>query len=271
MNSESNLKTQRTPSGKPTSSKRAHRANRPVLVTEQNGASVDEPTTQATEEAMQPEIPVAVETAEPVARNRRPGFFANIGMTGKSSDSPEADPKAVRMARAMRGKFVGEPKEKAAAQEKPPSGSSSRAGAAPKRPRSGFKTRYIWGMMAYLLIADFLGIWITNYMVAHGLDAQVFKLGTFAASRSTLIFLALLITILIVMARLDLIPSSFKAMSGGSSTPAKGTAASKKSDSTFETRTAQPTMKQGVKGQHDELYQEYRENQRYFQKRDRKR
>ena len=39
----------------------------------------------------------------------------------------------------------------------------------------------------------------------------------------------------------------------------------------FTSKAAPPTMKQGVQGEDDALYQEYRENQRYFQKRDRRR
>jgi hypothetical protein len=267
MNVESNSKTQGTQSGKNTY-KRAHRANRPVLVTQQEQLMLDEPTAQAIEEALQPEVPVEAET--PTVSKRRPGFFSNIG----KSASSEANPQTVRMARAMRGKVVDGPKTKETTSAKE-SSSSSRAGSVPPRPRSrsGFKTRYIWGMMAYLLIADFLGIWITNFMIAHGMDGIVFKWGSFTASRSTLVFLALLIIILVLMARFDLIPSSFKAaMSGSNSTPSKGSVTSKRTTAaTFETKKEQPTMKQGVSGQHDDLYQEYRDNQRYFQKRDRKR
>jgi len=36
------------------------------------------------------------------------------------------------------------------------------------------------------------------------------------------------------------------------------------------TKDSQPTIKQGVKGADDDLYQEYREQQRYLQKRERK-
>lgn len=274
MNAESNSKIQGTQSSKPTSYKRAHRANRPVLITEQDGAGLDAPTQQAIEEAMQPEVPVALETAQPTERKRKPGFFLNIGKSEKATDQPEADPQAARMARAMRGKGAESSQEKEPVKEKKAAAttSTSRAGAAPARPRSGFKMRYILGMMAYLLIADFLGVWITNWMVANKLDALVFTLGPFRAERSTLIFLALLIIILVVMAKLDLIPRSLgSAMAGGSSATRKNPAPVKAAKSTFETKAPQPTVKQGVKGEHDELYQEYRDNQRYFQKRDRKR
>lgn len=270
MNSESSSKIQRTQSGKSTS-KRAHRANRPVLVTARENAGIDEPTRQAVEEVTQPATSTALEEiSEPepqVERKRRPGFYSNIGKSERASDKPEADPKAARMARAMRGKVVDGPKE--TEKEKKPAASASRASAAPTRPRSGFKMRYIWGMMLYLLIADFLGIWITNWMVANHLDAVLFRWGSFQASRSTLIFLALLVVILIVMARFDLIPRSFRAM--GDTSTRRGSAPASRTAPTFETKTPQPTIKQGEPGKDDALYREYRANQRYFQKRDRKR
>src|SRR5579883_3469402 len=183
MSSESNSKMQGTQSGKPTA-KRAHRANRPVLVTEKTGVGLDEPTKQAIEEAVQPAFPLAPETAAPVERKRRPGFFANIGKTEKDASEKKADPQAARMARAMRGRSVDTSKEKEQAKEKKAvaTSSSARSGAAPARPRSGFKMRYIMGMMAYLLIADFLGVWITNWMVANKLDGVIFSIGSFHAT-----------------------------------------------------------------------------------------
>jgi hypothetical protein len=272
MNVESKSSTQGTQSGK-TSYKRAHRAKRPTLVTQQEQVMLDESSAQAIEEALQPEIPVAEETPVVTPKKRMPAFFSNIGRSASS----EADPQTARMARAMRGKVVDGPKAKETSNAKT-NVSSSKAGSAPARPkpRSGFKMRYIWGMMAYLLIADFLGVWIQSLMQSHGLDAPVFQWGAFKADRSTLVFLVLLILILIVMARLDFIPSSFKAAMNGSSpapAPRKGSVPAKKktTSATFDTRREQPTMRQGESGQDDNLYREYRENQRYFQKRDRKR
>lgn len=264
MNSESSSKIQETQSGKP-GSRRAHRANRPSLVTDRSDARPDEQTQAAREEAAQPEVPVAQVSEQP-ERKRRPGFFATIGKTQKDT----ADPQAARMARAMRGKSKDASPEKEPAREKK-AVATGKAGTAPARPRSGFKMRYIMGMMAYLLIADFLGVWIMQWMVANKLEGVVFTIGSFRAMRSTLIFLGLLVVILIVMARLDLIPRSLRAMSESSAPRKAGAPTGKASASTFETKASQPTIKQGVKGAHDDLYQEYRANQRYFQRRDRKR
>jgi hypothetical protein len=264
MNSESSSKIQGTQSGK-SASRRAHRANRPTLVTDQSSKGLDEPTQQAIEKAMQPAFP----TSEPVERKGRPGFFASIRKSQKDVSQQQADPQVARMARAMRSKTIDSTQEKEQVREKKPVAASSSV--RPGRPRSGFKMRYIMGMMAYLLIADFLGVWIMNWMVANKLEGIVFTIGSFRAMRSTLIFLALLIVVLVVMARLDLIPRSLRAMSEPSAGRKTTTTGGKASVSTFETKTAQPAIKQGVKGEHDDLYQEYRANQRYFQRRDRKR
>lgn len=270
MNAESNSKIQRIQSGKPTSYKRAHRANRPVLVTEQNSAEHTTPITQVSEEPTQVAVEENPAATEATTRKRGPRFFSNVGKAEKGEEQPKADPGTARMARALRGKFLGSPKE--STNEKKVTPNTPKAASATTRPRSGFKMKYIWGMVAYLLIADVLGVWITQLMQANHVDALVFTLGPFRAERSTLVFLALLVIILIVMARFDLIPRSLgAAMSSSSPAPRKGTTTSGSKTPTFEARSSQPSMKQGVKGASDDLYKEYRENQRYFQKRDRKR
>jgi hypothetical protein len=208
-------------------------------------------------------------------RKRGPRFFSSVSKSEQVADQPKADPMAARLSRALRGKNVDAPKEKKAvtSEKKAATGAASRSGASTTaRPKSNFKMKYIWGMMAYLLIADFLGVWITNYMVANHMDAVVFTISTFQAKRSTLVFLALLIIILVLMARFDLIPRSLgAAMTGSSSTQRKDAPKAGSKAPTFESRESQPTLKQGVQGANDDLYREYRQNQRYFQKRDRKR
>jgi hypothetical protein len=274
MNSESTSNIQRTQSGKSTSYKRAHRAKHAVLVKEEQAATTSaKEATLITEEA-QPATQIAVEEqpaiSEESGRKHGPRFFSSVNKTEKISDQPKADPIAARLTRALRGKSVDGPKEKETSKENKGATSSSRpAAAVSARPKSGFKMKYIWGMMIYLLIADFLGVWIQSWMKAHGLDAIVFTISTFQAYRSTLIFLALLIVILILMARFDLIPRSLGAAMNSSSTTTKSSSSTK--TPTFESKEPQPTLKQGVQGDHDELYREYRQNQRYFQKRDRKR
>ncbi len=278
MNAESNSNIQRTQSGKSTSYKRAHRANRPVLVTAQKDApaSGSTSTTQvfADTPASVEETPVEQTTvsAEP-ARKRGPRFFSNVNRADASTDQPQADPIAARLTRALRGKSADAPGSKEQVKEKKAtsaSGSTRTTTSTP--PKSGFKMKYIWGMLFYLLVADFLGVWITDFMQSHGMDAVVFTISTFQAKRSTLVFLALLVIILVVMARLDFIPRTLGAAMSPSQ-PGKNTpgSSSRGTSPTFDSREPQPTIKQGVQGENDNLYREYRENQRYFQKRDRKR
>jgi hypothetical protein len=275
MNSESNSKIQGTQSGKPASYKRAHRAKRPVLVTGQESvARVEVPSLDLAET----ESPSAVALEErstgedEAGHKRRPRFFSSVGRAEKNSDQPKVDPMAARLARALRGKGAGSSKDNDLAQEKKVATSVSKPGTTtPARPKSTFKMKYIWGMMFYLLVADFLGVWIQNWMKAQGLDAPAFALGAFQASRSTLVFLALLIIILVLMARFDLIPRSLGAAMSGQSSQRKDGPKTGAKTPTFTTKEAQPAIKQGVKGTNDDLYREYRETQRYFQKRDRKR
>jgi len=274
MNPESNSNIQRTQSGKSSSYKRAHRAARPTLVTEKESeASTSSPSLAVEEE--QSTAQVAVEE-KPTNRSegatkRGPRFFSSASKTEQLSDQPKADPIAARLTRALRGKGAEAPKGQEPVKEKKTASPTRASASAPTRPKSGFKMKYIWGMMIYLLVADFLGVWITNAMQAQGLDAVVFQVSTFQAKRSTLVFLALLIIILIVMARFDLIPRSLGAAMTGSSSQRKDAPRSGSKTATFESKEAQPTIKQGVQGANDDLYREYRENQRYFQKRDRKR
>ena len=264
MNMDSRAGTRKTPAGKP-SYKRAHRASsKPTLVTAQENTTLEEQQPELVAPAVAVEEPPTV--VEEPTRSRTPKFFSSIARVGKAADQPDADPQAARLARAMRGKAAGASQDEA--QKKPVEAApKARANAAPARPRSAFKMRYILGMISYLLIADFAGVYITNFMQANHLDANVFTAGPVSANRSTLVFLALLIVILIVFARFDLLPRS---LGGLANSPASAPARARTS-SAFEAKDAQPTVKQGVKGADDDLYREYRENQRYFQKRDRKR
>jgi hypothetical protein len=269
MNSESNSKTPRTPSAKARSYKRVHRANSPILVT----AEADEPTMQALKETPQPVMQVAVEerpsAAQEAPRRRMPAFFTSIGKGSKNTS--EANPQTARMARALRGKSASRTQEEAVPAKKPV---AAKTDLAPKRPPSRFKMRYLWGMMIYILIAEYLGNLVTVYMNSIKINAPLFQWhapwGLVAFDRATLVFLAILVVILIVMARFDLIPSSLGAMAGAP-TARKGFANAKKDTPTFDTKASQPMTKQGVTGSNDDLYQEYRANQRYYQKRDRKR
>jgi hypothetical protein len=138
---------------------------------------------------------------------------------------------------------------------------------APARPRSGFKMRYIWGMVIYLLGAQLLGAYEQSFL--RPIDHVLFTIGPVAISISMLAFLATLVILLIVLARFDLIPRNLGALMG-QSTPARNASATQTQKTQESVKTPPPTMKQGVKGADDDLYQEYREQRRYQQRRDRK-
>lgn len=270
MNAESNAQKPRTPSAKSTSYKRMHRANRPILLTPE----AHEPAETVPVEVQPSVAQVAVEErleVAPAPRKRMPMFFTSIGKESKGAS--EADPKAARLARALRGKTTERVPEETSS-EKKPAAITSKASIAPKRPPSRFKMRYLWGMMLYVLIAEYLGAFLTSYMNANHLNAVIFQWqapwGLFVFDRATLFFLGALIIILIIMARFDLIPRSLGAIAGTSPTSGRS-AAAQKAEPTFTSKMSQPTVKQGVQGADDDLYQEYRANQRYYQRRDRKR
>lgn len=274
MNLESNSSAQGTQPGKPGTAKRsrAHR-NRPMLVT---STSHDTDTTeQSISETVSSKEPVQelafVEENVPAARPRiLPKFFSSVGKSEVTTEKQEA----ARLARATRHKATTT--TSAPAKEKP------KASPAPARPASrasvtqrpaarpgGFKTRYLMGMVLYLVIADVLGVVIQNYMKANNLDGLLFTLGPITVLRSTLLFLILLVVILVLLARFDLIPRSLGSMMNQPAS--QGRAGQTQRSSSENVKTPPPTMKQGVKGDDDDLYQEYRENQRYLQRRERKR
>jgi hypothetical protein len=123
-------------------------------------------------------------------------------------------------------------------------------------------------MVIYVLVALFVGQYERAFLVTNHLDKVLFQIGSFAVTTSTVLYLLTLILLLVILARFDLIPRSLGAMS---SQPTSQRSNSGKSSSGSEgPKNSSPTMKQGVKGADDDLYQEYREQQRYMQRRERK-
>ena len=265
---------------------------RPVLVTSSTTIENEESgeNGQNTENGYVEEVEEVGETREtadamvPVApqkpARRLPGFFSTIGRKTEAEESQEVDVAQARLARATRKAGAGtaskevattgtqEPKQEA---KKP--AASTRA-ATTTRPTSGFKTRYLIGMVIYLLGANFIGIFEASFLTANHLNIVLttFNLfgGTIVISTSTLVFLLTLILLLILLAKFDLIPRSLSAM-GGSPASQRGQSNNRNTNQEANTKTPPPVMKQGVKGEDDDLYDEYRANQRYMQRRARKR
>src|SRR5260370_31389854 len=118
-----------------------------------------------------------------------------------------------------------------------------------------------------VVVEMFGGQYGRAFLVSNKLDKVLFQIGSFAVTTSTALYLLTLIILLVVLARFDLIPRSLLAMSG-QSTNQSGRSGQSSSQSE-NTKESQPTMKQGVKSADDDLYQEYREQQRYLQQRER--
>ncbi|HEU0000813.1 MAG TPA: hypothetical protein VFQ36_07945 [Ktedonobacteraceae bacterium] len=270
--------------GKPTTNKRSNRngRNRPVLVTNDTNdqLSGDSMQEDAQENALNG-IPVqtAIEEAPEAAPvKKRPGFFSTIGK--KEEKDEAADVAAARMARATRNKTAApvkkETKEVKATKKPEPlavaKSAPAHAGSKPAPRRGGFKPRHLIGILAYLIVADVAGVYEKSLLVSAHAEKLLFTLGPLPIYLSTVLFLITLVVLLIVLARFDLVPrsltpSSRQPVSGGKGSSHQN---NKTSDTDSDGPKNTPNVKQGVKGENDDLYQEYRETQRYWQRRDRK-
>lgn len=276
--------------------KRSNRSarNRPVLV---NTTSNDSTTTETTGQNIQ-DAPQAPETKAPVEeastpvtsvpRTRRlPQFFSSVSkdenaQETKGGSSPNFLARKgmhlrSRLTRTSTSKVSPAPSKQEPTDKKPegrsteasPTPARSTPGrSTPARGKSGFKLRYIYGILLYLIAADFLGVFETNYLRANHIDSLLFSIGPYPITISTITYLATLVIVLVALAYFDLIPRNLGALGGSTSSQGRSGQAS----STTETgKQRPPTMKQGVQGEDDDLYQEYRTQQRYNQRRGRKR
>jgi hypothetical protein len=247
--------------------------NRPVLVTnDDTGVALDTKQTDEstiTDPSTDKVAVGAIEATRETGPRRRLGFFSTIGKSAEDSEKKETDVTQARLARAMRGKTtksitakVEVPQKEASTEEKKPARPT--ASRTPERPASAFKTRYIIGMGVYLLAANFLGTYEIQFMRNMHADTVLTTFDLFGGkvviSSSTLVFLATLIIILVLLARLDLIPRSLT----GASRTQTGKASQEKASQSGEPapRYTPPPVRQGVKGSDDELYQAYRANLR---------
>ena len=230
-------------------------------------------TSPAQGDTMSPLTPSALNSpSAPRGPHKLAGFFSRVGKSTQEETS-ETDAAQARLARATRSKTAAPVAQASVSNKKsedsrpvkanPPTSARS----ASAQPRSGFKMRYILGLVIYLLGAQLIGAYEAAFL--RPIDRVLFSIGPVHISTSTLVFLATLVILLIVLARFDLIPRNLGAMMG-QPTPSRKTG-SAPSNTQENVKTPPPTMKQGVKGADDDLYQEYREQRRYQQRRDRKR
>ena len=280
MNQETNSEAQDNRQERSTSSKRGSRAgrNRPVLVTPNADSEVtqDQPAEEISD-TTQPVAEVATTTTDEAPRPRRlPKFFSSVARN-EQQQAITANPEAARIARATRSANSRPAKESKAEESSAlaqTSADQAPAKAAPAtssrpRPASAFKMRYLFGILLYLILAELIGGFERSLLIANKLDKLLFQIGPLAVNTSTLAFLVTLIVILVVLARLDLVPRSLAALSG-QPTPQRRPGQSQNTSNSTGVKTPPPAMKQGVKGEDDDLYQEYREQQRYLQRRDRR-
>ncbi len=261
--------------------------SRPVLVTgdstdQVSGDAMQEDSsngisTQADMDAQMDAINSSAQTAAGEAPARkRPGFFSSLG--GKKEETPDAA--AARLARATRGRGAAPARKetnKAGATKKQeplstakntPARTGGRAAPAPRR--GGFKPRHLFGILIYLIVADVIGVFEKGWLGKA--DKLLFSIFSLPIYTSTVLFLLTLVILLVILARLDLVPRSLTPAPRQSSTSGRGPSQQNKDVPGKDSNDAKstPGMKQGVKGANDDLYQEYRETQRYWQRRDRK-
>ncbi len=268
------------------SSKRARRTarsqkNKPVLVTSSTNdienAETERSVGIATQTIAEPKL-LVVPTPEPIEQPARklPRFFSNVKKNeqdAEQKETKEAEVVQARLARATRGKApieaigtVPAPAKasKSTIVESKGGAATTPAKPATTKPQGLFKTRYIIGMGVYLIAADFLGLYEQNFLKYLGLEKELTRFNLFGGvlhvNTSTILFLASLVIILVLLARFDLIPRSL----GGASAAQRraGQSQTKPNSTTPGERVIPPTVRQGVKGSDDTLYQQYRNGQR---------
>ncbi len=254
--------------------------NKPVLVTSTDNISSGEngeaeaTTTTATITELKP---LVVPAPEPISKPPRklPGFFSTVKKgedDTTAKETKEAEVAQARLSRATRGKapieafgtVPAKTSKSPAVENKTTSSTTPAAKTTPAKPPSLFKTRYIIGMGIYLLAADFLGVYEQRLLASLGLEKRLTQFNLFGGvlviNTSTVVFLASLVIILVLLARFDLIPRNL----GGAARNNTGrTTTTRNSDTTTQgERVTPPTVRQGVKGSDDSLYQQYRTSQR---------
>ena len=185
MNQETNSRAQGTQQEKATSNQRSSRAgrNRPVLVSSASNDQVtkDQSIVETSDDALPAEEDAPTINVEDARPRRLPKFFSSLGKDTKEQ-AEEADPRAARIARATRG-AGGSPASSRKVEESKDTEPRSSPGkavttktttraastSATQRP-SGFKMRYILGMLLYLLTAEVLGGFEKNLLVTNHQD-----------------------------------------------------------------------------------------------------
>src|SRR5436305_8321162 len=226
MNQETNAGAQDAQQEKTVQNKRSKNKskNSPILVTSSNDLETNDQAVEVTGETIQPvEEVVPSTTVEETHSRRFPKFFSSVGKN-ENGTTAEADQASARIARATRNSGTSSANGRAAKDSKPAQSQSNVTRVAPKSaptkatPRQGaFKTKYLYGMIIYVVVAMFVGQYERAFLVSNHLDKVLFQIGSFAVTTSTALYLLTLIVLLVILARFDLIPRSLGAISGQSS------------------------------------------------------
>jgi hypothetical protein len=264
-----------TPVKRPKYTSRTQR-NRPVLVTGDSVASEQSAVDTLPAESKPVSDAAAITSSAP--KRRLPSFFPTIGKSA-SADKPEIDPAQARIARATRSTKANTQTTKAVSKESSKDSSPETSKSAtktttttkpntPAKPASAFKTRHIIGIAIYLLAANFLGLFETAALRNIHADSLLTKFNFFgnpvSIYTSTLTFLATLVVILVLLAKFDFIPRSLGPSAQQRAAASKASTTNKNTESV---KTLPPTIRPGVKGSDDKLYESYRLNQRREKKR----
>jgi hypothetical protein len=240
--------------------------NRPELVTSTSEVTNDTPapeTNQPIEETLSDLSEQSITPPSPT--KRLASFFSTVGRSQKTSEEQETEVAQARLARATRNKTVSTIKETPKTEVREPVKASTPARSTPARPPSPFKTKYLLGIAIYLFGAQFIGIYENQFLNANHLNTVLGHPFGFTLTTATVVYLITLLLLLILLARLDLVPRSFGALSG-QQTSQNRRGSSNNQGSGDNVKTSPPTMRQGVSGADDDLYQEYRWNQRRTKK-----
>ncbi|HTI14010.1 MAG TPA: hypothetical protein VL461_05480 [Dictyobacter sp.] len=248
--------------------------NRPTLITgtEQLQPASDTNEVVSDTEPLDTQTEPLAETASPVesiAPTPRAGFFSKVEK--EETTTEEKNVVQARMARAFK-RVTNKVAPKATETNDEtkattaPSGTTKKASSTPQRPPTMFKPRHLAGMAVYLLGAQFLLPYEHVLMVNLGGDPTLtsFKIGSFnvALTPSFILNILTLIILLFVLVKFDFLPSGKQFAQQQTNDRLKS-----QNRAGAASRPAQPAIRQGVKGEDDDLYQAYRVNQRREKKR----
>lgn len=260
------IETQETTTSVGRARRQRRRSQRPVLVT-----------SNATEEAQAGDLathtePLATNEPEQPAEVKRPlrlpNFFSRVAKADQETATSEEHVVKARLARASKA----QKQDKSAASQtsdEEKEGSEKKASTktdSKQAPPRLFKPRHFLGMGIYLFGAQMILPLEMYYMQQFGLEFVFTQFSLFGQqmqiSTSLIANIVTLIGCLFLLVKLDLLPSTLTAR-----TAAQARAASQSGKGNAAPKPEQPTVRQGVKGEDDELYQSYRLSQRRDKKR----